>query len=114
MPTVPVNDPFATVVPEPEQIPIDNDLGGEEENCIVVEEEEEEDLPLDDEQYRDLNHNLVGLKLCVLYEDEGGWFDGTITWYNTQLGKLRVLFEDDSDDYISPEDINGVDVFLKT
>ena len=69
---------------------------------------------MNDEHYRDLNHNLVGLKLCVLYEDEGEWFDGTITWYNTQLGKLRVLFEDDSDDYISPEDINGVDVFLKT
>ena len=54
------------------------------------------------------------LKLCVLYEDEDGWFDRTITWYNTQLGKLRVVFEDDSDDYILPEDINGVDVFLKT
>ena len=51
--------------------------------------------------------------MFVLYEDEDGWFDGTITWYNTQLGKLRVVFEDDSDDYILPEDINRVDVFLK-
>ena len=29
-------------------------------------------------------------------------------------GKLRVLFEDDSDDYILPEDIKRVDAFLKT
>ena len=53
------------------------------------------------------------LKLCVLYEEEDGWFDRTITWYSTQLGKLRVVFEDDSDDYILPDDISGVDVFLK-
>ena len=82
----------------------------------IVVEDEEEDLLQDDKHYRDLNHNLVGHKLCVLYEDHGtinGTMDGTITWYNTQLGKLRVVFEDDSDDYISPEDINGVDVFLK-
>ena len=54
------------------------------------------------------------LKSCVLYEDDDGWLDRTITWYKTQLGTLRVVFEDDSDDYILPEDIERVDAFLKT
>ena len=36
-----------------------------------------------------------------------------ITWYATMLGKLRVFFEEDgSDDYISHEEINVIDVIL--
>ncbi len=84
-------------------------------DTIDVEEEVDDDhLPLDDERYRDTNHNLVGLQISAFYPDEGGWFDGTITWYNTQMGRLRVQYIDGTDDYIPPEDINGVDVILKT
>ena len=67
----------------------------------------------DEEAYRDLNHNLVGCKITAFYPDEGGWFKGCITWYNAQRSKLRVCFEEDgSDDYISPDEINRVDVIL--
>ena len=43
---------------------------------------------------------------------EGGWFIGTVSWYNSQLGKLRIVFDNVSDDYIQPDEIDGVDVIL--
>lgn len=79
----------------------------------VHETEEEDGDNVDDERYRDMSHNLVGCTITALYPSEGGWFDGRVTWYNTSMGKLRVVFEDESDDYIAPDDIDGIDVILK-
>ena len=121
LPTIPATDPFAAVIPEPEPIPVDDYLGEEEEgNFIEIGDAGEEaaptpaddSLPVDDVSQRDLNHNLVNRELEVFYPDEGGWFVGKITWYNIHLGKFRVLFDDGSDDYIQPEDINDLDVKL--
>ena len=44
---------------------------------------------------------------------KGGGLKGVVTWYNTNLEKVRVLYEEDgSDDYIMPEEINGIDIIL--
>ena len=41
-------------------------------------------------------------------------FHGTLEWYNTSLEKLRVIFDDDSDDYIGIDEIDGVEILLLT
>ena len=98
----------------PEEIPSDEGLGSEEDDTVDLGDDDEESLEEDDETNLDVHHNLVGCTLSAYYPDEGGWFDGTVTWYNTRLEKLRVLFLDESDDYIHIEEINGVDIMLKT
>ncbi len=40
------------------------------------------------------------------------WHTGTITWFNSKLKEYRVLFEDQSEESISLNDINGVDMIL--
>lgn len=49
-------------------------------------------------------------KIKLLYGN--GRFIGTITWFNSKIQKLCVVFEDDTDDYISNEDIDGVEISL--
>ena len=44
---------------------------------------------------------------------ENGWFQEEITWYNSQLKKYRALFTDETDDYISEDDIDGVIIILE-
>ena len=39
-------------------------------------------------------------------------FTGTITWYNQPMEKLRVMFDDETEDYISVDDIDGVEINL--
>ena len=45
-------------------------------------------------------------------EEEGGWCEGRITYYNKNLDKLRVGYDDDSEDFISPRDIDGIEIVL--
>ena len=67
----------------------------------------------DDEEDRQLDHNLVGLKIRIFYDDQGKWYDGQITWFNKKMGQVRIYFEeDDTDDHIEETEINGVDVIL--
>ena len=104
------------VVPEPEPILPDNEFGREEdENVDVVNLSDNVENNVDEEAYRDLNHNLVGCKITAFYLDEGVGSKGV------SLGTMRkgVNFvcvscfeEDGSDDYISPNEINRVDVIL--
>merc|ERR1711923_420105 len=37
---------------------------------------------------------------------------GTIQWFNSKLSEYNVLFEDGSEDYITTDDIDGVDIIL--
>ena len=53
---------------------------------------------------------LVGRNLRGLYEN--GVFNGVIKYFNKVLHEYNVVFEDDSEDYLDEEDINGVDVIL--
>lgn len=78
-----------------------------EEEVVV---ENDEHLEIDTESDRDLNHPLVGRRIKGLYDN--GWFKGQICWYNTKMNKLRILFEDDTDDYIIPDDIDGIELIF--
>ena len=44
--------------------------------------------------------------------EDNGWCTGSISWFNDKMQKLRVVFEDDTDDYIYTEDIVGVEITL--
>jgi len=33
-------------------------------------------------------------------------------WYNTNLAEYRVLYKDSSEDYITMDDINGIDMIF--
>ena len=59
-----------------------------------------------------MNHNLVGCTIKIFYDDMGEWFEGLITWFNRKMNKMRLYFPDDSEDYISEDDINGMDILL--
>ena len=111
------DDPFESLIPEGEAMPDDI---VEVDEVIVntgadddAEEEEDDCVAIDDEEDRQLDHNLVGLKIRIFYNDQGKWYDGQITWFNKKMGQVRIYFEeDDTDDYIEETEINGVDVIL--
>ena len=37
---------------------------------------------------------------------------GVVSWYNKKLDEYRILFDDNSEDYLKLDDFNGVDVLL--
>ncbi len=43
---------------------------------------------------------------------DNGWFDGKVAWFNTKMNKFRVLYSDETDDYIEMEAIDGVEIIL--
>merc|ERR1719219_2946591 len=73
-------------------------------------DEEDEPERIDKEGDRNYNDKLVGEKIRGNYDN--GWHTGTIQWFNTEFLEYRVLFEDGSEDYISTDDIDGVDIVL--
>jgi len=82
----------------------DEDIGDDDK------EEEDEPDRIDKEADRNYADKLVGEKIRGNYEN--GWHTGTIQWFNTDFLEYRVLFEDGSEDYISTDDIDGVDIVL--
>ena len=100
-------EPMTCETPESEAPPT-NDLEDEEGKNIW--ETNDNDLEIDYESDRDLNHNLVGRKIKAIYGN--GWCTGSISWFNDKMQKLRVVFEDGTDDYIYTEDIVGVEITL--
>ena len=53
---------------------------------------------------------LCEAKLKGLYEN--GWFTGKIQYFNEKMGRYRVLYDDNSEDYIGIEEIEGVELVL--
>ena len=39
-----------------------------------------------------------------------GWCKDVVAWYNANMGKIRLLFDDGSEDYLAPEEIDGVEI----
>ena len=68
----------------------------------------EEEFKLDYEEDRVYERGGVGKKFKVLYDS--GWFIGHVKYYNHALGEYKVDFDDGSVDYISPDDIDGIEV----
>jgi len=87
-----------------------SDSDHDEDNGDDDKEEEDEPDRIDKEGDRNYNDKLVGEKIRGNYEN--GWHTGTIQWFNTDFLEYRVLFEDGSEDYISTDDIDGVDIVL--
>ena len=60
---------------------------------------------------RDFSDKLVGSKVTALYEN--GWFTGTIEYYNAKLKEYKVNYLDNTSDFVSPDDFDGVEVILE-
>ena len=60
---------------------------------------------------RDFSDKLVGSKVTALYEN--GWFTGTIEYYNAKLKEYKVKYLDNTSDFVSPDDFDGVEVILE-
>ena len=106
------------------QLPESNQVEFEEPSpfdTMVV--DENDFLPDDQELHERLEKeedrvvdNFVGRKISkrkslkALYED--GWFFGKINYYNKLLEEYHVLYEDDTKDYISIDNIDGVEAQL--
>ena len=54
--------------------------------------------------------NFVGRRIKALYEN--GWFVGEINYFSKSLEKYHVSYEDETEDYISLEHVDGVEVQL--
>ena len=74
----------------------------------MIDDGTEEDIPEihdDHDDDRDYHHALVGRNIKALYGN--GWFTGTILWYNKM-----VIFEDETEDYMYVENIDGIEIIL--
>ena len=69
---------------------------------------------VDDENDRSCDDELCGRKLKALYQN--GRFTGVIEYYNTDINQYRVVYSDESKDYIANiigiEDIDGIEIIL--
>ena len=61
--------------------------------------------------FLNLPDKLVGSKVTALYEN--GWFTGTIEYYNAKLKEYKVNYLDNTSDFVSPDDFDGVEVILE-
>ena len=76
------------------------------------------DLQIDDEEpervdkaeERDFEHKNFGRNIKALYEN--GWHIGTIKYFCKDLIEYKIDYPDGSTDYISPNDIDGLEVIL--
>ena len=80
---------------------------------------EENDLTMENEtqleqkdEFENQELNLIGERIRILYDQ--AWHIGTIDYFNTETIKYGVLFEDGSEDHISVDEIDGVNIILET
>ena len=109
LPTVSSDQPVAQDPVIPNEIP-DEILDEVEEEDAPVPDVQDDDLEDDHDYDRHYDHVLVGRKIKVIYDN--GWFTGVVTYYNVTMNKLRVQYDDGTDDYIEIGEINGSDVQL--
>ena len=89
-------------VVDADQIDKEQDGGDDIENNLVELEDKAADRLID--------FGYVGRKLKGLYDN--GWFTGDIMYFNTSLLEYRVDFPDGSSDYVTEEDIDGVEMLI--
>ena len=54
---------------------------------------------------------MVGRKVAALHEN--GWFISTIEYCNSKLKEYKVKYLDDTSDFASHDDFDGVEVILE-
>merc|ERR1719367_467480 len=80
-----------------------------EENDLIMESETQLDQK---DEFENQELDLIGQRVRVLYDQI--WHTGTIDYFNTETMKYGVLFEDGSEDHISVNEIDGVNIVLET
>ena len=90
----------------------ENDKGKQEEKTLDenLEKPENDRTELEDCENDRTEDELCGHKVKGLYEN--GWFTGTIQNFNEKMGRYRVLYDDDSEDYIGIKEIERVEIVL--
>ena len=86
-----------------------------EHDSDIEESEEDIDLELDEtdeEKHRLYDADLVGKRVCGMYE-ASGWHTGTIQYFNAKLQKYLLQFDDSSTDLIRKEEIDGVELYFE-
>ena len=101
----------AVELPESNQVefeepPLSDTMVVDENNFLTDDQELHERIDREDDCIVD---SFIGWKIKALYEN--GWFVGKISYYNKLHEEYYVLCEDDKD-YISLDDIDGVEVQL--
>ena len=87
----------------------EEDDDNDEDEQYDTEEDVDENERVDNVKDRIYDHAIINRKIRALYDD---WHTGEIMWYNTKLAEYRVLYEDSSEDYITLDDINGIDMIF--
>ena len=93
--------------PEPNE---NVDIEPENESLLNDDDDDEREEFEDNIADRIFHHELVGKQVKGLYEN--GWFIGKIQYFNSRLDEFKVVFEDDTIDYISKKDIDDVELLL--
>jgi len=93
-----------------EEEDVGSDSEDDEEGLDLPEDPDSITLPQDIPEDRNYQHEHVGKKIRIHYHT--GFAMGCIDYFNTRLQKFFVSFHDGSDDLISPDDIDGVEVTL--
>ena len=96
--------------------PLDNESALENGALEIAEETESEDDIAEDDVYDDAadqlhGYGFVGMRIKALYTN-GGRFVGKIEHYNVVLDEYTVVFDDESVDFLRPDEIDGVEVML--
>ncbi len=78
----------------------------DERDCILF-ECAPTDKHVDREEYREFD-SYTGREIKAMYENR--WFSGIIKYFKKFLKKHLVVHNDDSDDYVSPNNIDGIEV----
>ena len=73
-------------------------------------EDDPQEDRVDSEENRNFEHENVGKKIKALYDN--GWHIGEIKYFSNDLQEYKIYYPDGSVDYISPEDIDGLEVFF--
>ena len=106
LPMTTSQEPMECAPPEP---------AAEPEDILPEEEPEPTEVDIDtservdDPKDRVFDHCMINREIRGYYD---GWYIGRITWYNTKLGEYRVLFKNKSEDYITLDDIDGLQIIL--
>ena len=109
--------PPADYLPVAETTPIPNEPAGANNTTAeeeVLEEFDEEESENEGDEFEDHEDDRIdfapycGRKLRALYGN--GWYTGTIQYFNENLLKYRVTFDDGTEDYIAEEEIDMIDV----
>jgi len=98
------------------QLPSSNNVDSVEyppsEDILEIIEGETKDVAMEkiDKEEDRIKDDLVDRRIKALYES--GCFFGKIMYFNKFLNEYYVKFDDSTEDYFTPDDINGVEVEL--